>query len=253
MARERRPEDWQETIISFETPHQLRSLSIDEPESADTQDLAVQQEKFKIRLANTEDRRESASLLIEKMYTWRGYTTEGTLGKLPNRITLLSYAGEVVIGTLTLGFDSEIGLLADEMYKDEIDELRQTGHRVCEFTKLAVDQNVRSKRVLASLFHIAYIYAHRIREQTDIVIEVNPRHAVFYRRMLGFVPFGAEKHCDRVDAPAILLRLPLTFAADEIIRVGGKMEKAEHERSLYPFFFSKPDEDGITNRLLRGG
>ena len=36
------------------------------------------------------------------------------------------------------------------------------------------------------LFHIAYIFARRMHDRTDLLIEVNPRHVRFYERMLGF-------------------------------------------------------------------
>jgi hypothetical protein len=51
--------------------------------------------------------------------------------------------------------------------------------------RLAVDNMVQSRTVLAAIFHIAYIYGHRIRGCSDVVIEVNPRHVRFYRSMLG--------------------------------------------------------------------
>ena len=44
---------------------------------------------------------------------------------------------------------------------------------------------------------------------TDILVEVNPRHATFYRKVFGFVVAGAETICPRVNAPAVLLRLDL--------------------------------------------
>lgn len=244
---------WASTIVGlpFESPHSLRKLCIDQAEMSATQELAVEQQKFKIRLANTEDRRGSASLLIQKMYSWRGYQANTVLEGQPNRITLVAVANEQSIGTLTLGFDSAIGLLVDDLYKPEIDTLRAERRKVCEFTKLAVDERIRSKRVLASLFHIAYVYARKIHQCQDIVIEINPRHVRFYERMLGFQRFGVEKLCERVNAPAVLLRLDLEYARQQIAQFGGKMERAVHEKSLYPYFFSQQDEDGITQRLSR--
>ena len=87
---------------------------------------------------------------------------------------------------ISVGFDSPIGLLCDELYLDEINVLRDAGRKVCEFTKLAMDSVVHSKRVLAALFHVAYIYAHRIKGFHHLLIEVNPRHVRYYEKMLGF-------------------------------------------------------------------
>lgn len=244
-------ETWSNTIVSFETPHKLRDLCIPQRNSSSEQLLSVEQQKFKIRLATSEERTKAASMLIQKMYSWRGYETAG-LEERPNRITLLSFMDDVVVGTCTLGLDSPAGLSADEIYKDKIDELRASGAKVCELTKLAIDQNVKSKMVLASLFHITYIYGCLFNGYTDVVIEVNPRHVLFYQKMLGFQPFGPERMCNRVNAPAMLLRQECQYVAQQIKKFGGKMEKAGNERSLYPYFFSASEEIGISNRLLHG-
>ena len=127
---------------------------------------------------------------------------------------------------------------------------RRCARRValCEFTKLAVDNMVRSKAVLAAIFHIAYIYGHRMRRCTDVIIEVNPRHVRFYRTMLGFTTrrgtYGSSRQCSRVIATAA------TFACQgEIARLGGHAELANQIRLLYPYFFSAQEEQGIEGRL----
>jgi hypothetical protein len=150
---------------------------------------------------------------------------------------------------LTLGLDSPDGLVVDQLYKTETDQLRNKGRRVCDITRLAIDQDIKSKSVLAALFHLSFIYGHRIHGATDFLIEVNPRHAVFYQRMLGFEPYGTEKMCPRVDAPAVLLRLDLAHAEKEIRLYGGMGANAVNVRSIYPYFFSKKDEEGICQRL----
>jgi hypothetical protein len=95
---------------------------------------------------------------------------------------------------------------------------------------------VRSKPVLAAIFHLAYIYAHRMRQCTDLLIEVNPRHVKFYETMLGFTTWGEEKMDPRVNAPALLLRLDLSYAKAQIARLGWHAELASEIRLLYPYF-----------------
>ncbi|MGA8146836.1 MAG: GNAT family N-acetyltransferase [Gallionellaceae bacterium] len=242
------------TITSFVSAYgkKLHELSVAQPELPDSKSVSVEDHMFKFRLANSDDGLNSASLLVQQMYSWRGYATSANLHHSPNRFTLLAFYDEKNIGTVTLGLDSEGGLSVDEMYGDKVGELRAMNRKVCEITKLAVDQSVRSKRVLATLFHLCFIYGRNIHGGTDFVIEVNPRHVLFYKRMLGFEHFGEEKTCPRVNAPAILLRLELDYAERKITEFGGQMEAATGEKSLYPFFFSKKDELGITGRLLRG-
>ena len=88
--------------------------------------------------------------------------------------------------------------------------------------------------------------------QPNFVIEVNPRHAVFYKRMLGFTKLGEERQCPRVNAPAILLRLTCEYVAENTAKYGGAMCELPDVRSLYPYAFSPADEAGITRRLVRG-
>jgi hypothetical protein len=142
-------------------------------------------------------------------------------------------------------------LPADENFGDKLDALRRQGRRLCEPSRLAIDKGM-SKRVFASLIHISYIYAHNIQGFTDYIIEVNPRHVAFYKRMLGFADFGGERACTRVGAPAVLLRLPLDYMGAQIRKWGGRMEQHGEERSFYPYFFPIWDEPGITARLVAG-
>ncbi len=251
LSRRREPDEWDKTIVAFQSPYRLKDLCIDQSADQPGEAARVSKQEFKVRLATTEDRRKSASLLIEKMYSWRGYDADA-LGKDPNKITLVSYQEENVVGTLTLGLDSPDGMVVDELYKREADHLRAAGRKPCDITRLAVDQDIKSKSVLAALFHLSFIYGRNIHGATDFLIEVNPRHALFYQRMLGFEPFGEERTCPRVNAPAVLLRLDLAHADEQIVRYGGLGSAVPGVKSIYPYFFSREDELGITQRLLKG-
>jgi hypothetical protein len=206
---------------------------------------------FKIRLAQTHQQRDEVSMLISKMYTWRGYETSGKVSDQPHRVTLVASSNDATLATITIGFDSLIGLMADELYKSEIDALRRQGKRLCEFVKLAVDEGVRSKHVLATIFHLSYIYAREVQEHADlyVVIEVNPRHVKFYQNMLGFEKLGGEKINQRVKAPAILLGQGWEYAQRKVQEFGGRPHLAASEKSLYPYFFSPAEEEQIAQQL----
>lgn len=250
-TRRQAPDEWDKTIVAI-SPYRLKDLTLPEHQAAPSpQDEQVEQQVFKIRLAHSNERVSSASMLVQRKYASRGYEASN-FQKDPARITLMAFQEDKVIGTLTLGMDSNKPLLAEELYKSEIDSLRAAGRKVCELTKLAVDQTQGSKRVLASLFHIAYIYGRVMQGYTDVVIEVNPRHVAFYKRMLGFKEFGPERPCARVNAPAVLLRLELEYVDQQIDSLGGKADTVTGVRSLYPFFFTRQDEVGITHRLVHG-
>jgi hypothetical protein len=205
---------------------------------------------FKIRLADSGGRREAASFLVKRRYGWRGYNVAGIDPYRPNRIALSACdPDDLVLATISVGLDSPAGLFVDSLYRNEVDRVRAERRQVCEFTKLAIDGSVKSKPLLAALFHIAFIYARVLKECTDLFVEVNPRHVNFYRQMLGFVAWGEERYDLRVDASAVLLRLDLEFAEGRIIELGGRVELASQIRSLYPYFFSSREAAGIAHRL----
>lgn len=210
-------------------------------------------DSYGIRLTDTSDGRNSASMLINRMYAWRGYSGDHQPSNDPNRITLTATDKGDVVGTLSIGIDSEVGLMADEVFGAELDAHRANGARLCEFTKFAFDPSVRSKTALANVFHLAVIYARDMHGCTDIIIEVNPRHRRFYERMLGFRKEGDLKINTRVDAPAYLLRVNLNYVTEQISIFGGTFaaDGETEERSFYPYFFSPREERGIINRLLR--
>src|SRR5262249_16807859 len=152
----------------------------------------------------------------------RGYRTAPLPAEaVPDRITLTASDRDQVIGTISIGLDSPIGLLCDEHYLDEINMLRDEGVRVCEFTKLAMDSVIDSKRVLASLPRVLYISAPRIRGGPALVMEATPRHVRYYDRMLGSRGRGPRGMTRRVSPPAVLMALDFAHAADQIGRFGG--------------------------------
>jgi hypothetical protein len=243
-----------DTIINvpFDPAHPLHSLIQDTSADADIQVDEVDRRVFQIRAANSQGLRSSATILINRMYASRGYLSSPlSTQQLPTRITLVASAAGITIGTITIGFDSPAGLNADDPFITETSKLRAESRNLCEFTKLAIDSVMRSKRVLASLFHVAYIYAYRLMRFDDLLIEVNPRHRRYYERMLGFEVLGLERVNPRVNAPAVLLCLNFAHAKAQIALYGGRPDLGDAMRSLYPYFFSGPEEASILERLLR--
>src|SRR6476469_2537523 len=133
--------------------------------SCDDEEILLERSDFQVRLADTRGRRNKSSLLINRMYSWRGY--KGSTNTDPsadvNRITLQACHADTVFGTITVAFDSQLGLAADALYRAEIDAYRNAGAKVCELTRLAVDPKDGSKEVLGALFHLAYIYGGLLR------------------------------------------------------------------------------------------
>lgn len=246
--------NWAKTIVAFESPPRLREVGgqTGEP-TPNANGQVTREDQFKIRLAHNDERTRDAKFFVEKRYGEAGYHGIGGAGakSCPDSVTLATYQGEQVIGTQTLGFDVGNGLLADELYKAEIDILRARGCAVAEITKFALDTKLTSKRFLAAMFNVSYIYLRKLWNYSDVVIEVNPSHVAFYKRMLGFTEIGSERMCPRVHAPAVLLWLDLVEVEKKVAEVAGKHELAKQDRTLYPYFFPPQEEARITDRLLR--
>ena len=233
--------------------HAVRSMLLDrrvptrDPNGEDNRCLLT------IRVADSHGHRSSAHILVNRMYQARGYSVT-PLPETPNanRITLIAIDDDVTIGTITVGFDGPDGLLVEELFADEVEQLRSEGAVLCEFIKLAIDGVVKSKKVLASLMHAAFICAREIEGCTKVVIEVNPRHVRFYQAMLGFSVLVSERHNRRVNAPAVLMSLDLAFAdgkIDSFHSAGSARSGAE--RSLYRHSFSRQETAAVVDRMRR--
>jgi hypothetical protein len=233
-------------------PLRFRSLTMEEAGITGLEEPGAEQTAFKIRVATKHAGfRQAAGTLIDKRYGDRGYATKAQQPQHrdPHLFSFVAYDEGKLVGTVSIRFDSEKGLSADELYKDEIDVLRKEDCKVCEFTRLAVDELTVSKPVLAGLFHTAYLYAAAVHGFNFAVIEVNPRHVGFYRRALSFEPIGPERLNRRVNAPSVLLCAAFDTIAEGLKKFGGRYAEFPRERSLFPYGFSPQEELGILQRL----
>lgn len=243
-------DDFDKTIVNIPSPFRLRDLCPDIRDAPGIQEENLGEQQFKIRLAQTDASRSAATMLVQQRYAWRGYQA-GEIRKQPNRITLLAYLQDKIVGSLNIGYDSPEGLSADERYKAEIDALRAQGLSVGEITKLAIDEHAGSKQVLAGMINIAYLYGimHGV---TDAVIEVTPRHRAFYQRMLDFKQIGDERFYASSHTNVVLMHIRLAQIGERIEALGGK-GSGTGDRSIYPYFFHPNDQLGIMERLRNGG
>lgn len=238
--------------LALDARHTFRSMLVGPPAPVEFLSESDRERCFKIRAAETPRERRSANSLVSRMYATRGYqSAEFDDDESSGTKTFLASDHSAPIGTLTIGLDSAAGLKVDALFPDEVRRIRDLGMDICEFTKLAMDRSARSPRLLATMFHVAYIYAHRVKRLTNLLIEVNPRHVRYYETMLGFNVIAAARYNPRVNAPAVLLSLDLSHAERQIELFGGKPELCASERSAYPHFFSVKDEAGIAGRLRK--
>jgi len=190
--------------------------------------------------------------LVSRRYAERGYVCNDLSTHLEEESVVVcsAFEGLSTVGTIAVRFDSEQGLKADQVFGPELGELRASGMVLCEFGRLALEQHVGdNKQLLAHLFHLAYLHAHRLAACELLVIEVNPRHVPFYRRMLGFKPMGDQRMNPRVNAPAVLMCLDLEYAREQIACFGGQAAIAVSTRTLYPYFYGADEEAAMLAKL----
>lgn len=154
---------------------------------------------------------DAANMLVQQMHACYRDNSESTGERLddPNRVTLAARQYDELAATLTLNRDSPEGLLADALHVAELARLRRPGRIVCEVSRLAVDPDFSSRDLLIALFQAAFKYAMNVFAASDAVIEVNPRHARYYTRLLGFQQIGRQRQCRRLDTPMVLLHQKL--------------------------------------------
>lgn len=160
-----------------------------------------------VTLARTQADLRAVALLLQSLYAARGYLVSRLEANLDSDLILVATASGEPLGTLTLRFDGPGGLRADETYGEQLDAARAQGRRVCELGRFAVARSARSSAVIEALFAEVHRKVRDRREVTDVFIEVNPRHAAFYRYKFGFCVAAEERQCARVHAPSVLLRL----------------------------------------------
>jgi len=204
---------------------------------------------FKVRIASKPGTPQRATGLVEKRYSSRGYQLPKEWED-PQLFTFLEYQDGDLIGTVGIRLDSDKGLAADKLYKKELDGLRNAGRKLCEFTRLAVETTADSKAALATLFHSGYLWAGVIHGYDYCVVEVNPRHVVFYRRMLGFKVHGEARHNPNVNAPAVLLGIEFSEIASNLSKHQAQ-KIASAESGLFNYGFADNEASAIVFELER--
>ena len=187
--------------------------------STDDRRTAAGSSEMVFEIARTCEDFESALRLLYESYVRAGLAVRNPSGIRLTPYHLLNTTevfvakirGEVVM-TISLIADGELGLPMEAMYANEIEELRTLGKRVAEVGCFA------DRRLDVTGFSPAFntltkllVQTARHRGQDTLVVAVHPRHAKFYRRLLGFQDIGGLAYCEYVsNRPAVALLLDLT-------------------------------------------
>lgn len=171
-------------------------------------------DNVKVIIAREYEHMHAVCDLVNRCYSARGYKSNihpGTPFPDAERaayyMALLAIKNGKAVGTVTLGIDSSHGLLVDEVNGKEVHAVRRQGRGVGELVRLAIDDPASSKEVWIALFEQLYVMIRRLGGLTDMFVEVNPRHAPFYRRLFGFSVVADSRTCPRVGAPSVLMRM----------------------------------------------
>ena len=233
------------------TPDFLEDTSVSplEKENLKSVDLETGLEFFGgeviVHIANQTGRRQKAYQLLYDLYLEMGITKRNGDGlwlsihdALPETITFAAIGeGGAVEGALTTVFESSIGLPADDLYKKEIDTIRQADERICEIISLGINKNGKASiKILASLFYCAFLHAWKGENATEFVITVHSDLEDFYCQRVAFEKLGPERNYGKVNgAPTVLLNLSLM-----------EVDRLRRQQRLFPFYMlNRPDQEEL--------
>lgn len=216
---------------------------------------------FSIKIASSLEERKEAFQLAYKVYLGKEYVKINPDEWLVNEydqnesttVFIVKDKSGKIIATATLVFNDDSVLPTEHIYKSEIQEIKKSGSKIVEVSRLVIDQEYRnSKEILVLLFNYMFIYGYHVKHFDSTIIQVNPRHKDFYKKLLNFREIGEEKNCPIVqNAPAILLFLPLSFYYSEIMRQTNVIQESKKDRSLYPHFININQETLVVHYLKK--
>lgn len=221
-----------EKIASFRTVRLKRSSLL--------RDKLGQIELPSFKIAEDLDELKQAFTLVYRVYLKSGYAEENASGMLytvyhliPETRVFIAKSFRKVISTLTQIFDHRLfGLPLDNIYRREVDKLRNEGRKVAELSSLATHETVRWRNLFMYLCRMMYWYSSYNGVQ-DLCITVNPKHVFFYKNIFLFEVFGPEKLHPRVKAPAVLMRLNLDDIEGKLIDIYNHLD---FDCNLYDYF-----------------
>jgi hypothetical protein len=166
---------------------------------------------------------------------------------LPETRVFVARSDDRVVATMTLIPDSPLGLPMDEIYADELRQLRDEGRDLAEVSGLAMDSAYQASGIAILLRLTRMMVIQAVQTESDLCIAVNPHHAAFYRKAFHFQAIGGLKQYRKVNgAPAVALRLDLALARSLMneLRAGHPMISEVHG-----FLFDPVNVEQVIARL----
>lgn len=166
---------------------------------------------------------------------------------VPNAISMDIDFENQRAASITLVNDVLGGFASEKTFPSEIAAMRAKNNgRIGEITGFEISKDHKSRRAIAALLHVLYLYSRQARQMTCIFVQTETARVSFYEQMLGFKKLATA-------GDMVLLSIDLTFMKQQIRTWGGKHKDKDAEQSpykLYPFFFPSRDEAGLLFRVL---
>lgn len=233
---------------------------------AGTEQLNLKQlfDTIEYRVARSREELETAYFLVYKEYLKRGYVKESDsklkfslFNALPQTTTFVSALENEIFCTATLIPDSPLGLPMDEIYHQELIQLRRQNKKLCEISMLASDTDLfgegisvmlNSKKmfIIFYLFKVILDYAKQYLKFDCICITINPKHKLTYDFLL-FKDLGELKIYNSANgAPAIAKYLDLNTVEEQC--------KNSNREGLFRMFLQKQTPpDKFMNKFMFSG
>lgn len=194
-----------------------------------------------LKIAETLDEYAQAFSVLHDEYLASGYIRQsnqaglhfGLHHLLPKTCVFVFKTYLTVLSTMSYIPDtSRFGLPMDEVYKPEIDALRDKGRKVVEIGSLATQRHRRWQNLMMFLAKAVFQYG-MVTGADDLCIMVNPKHVRFYSSIFLFQPFGEERHYEKVGAPAVALRVNMHEIEPSLLAAYGS---GGFDTDLHSFF-----------------
>ncbi len=196
------------------------------------ENLEQQKEKMVAVVAATKEEKEEAVKLLMRRYEEAGYLSKEKLDSREkilvslesesSRTFIVKDKEDKIVGTISVIFDTDKGLPMDEIFKDELDELRNhEGIKIAEIGRLATDDKYTKKDINMFLNLFAATLNYLISEKVDYgCIAINPKQVAIYKTLL-FNQIGEEKKYGSLkDAPAVAMIVNVKEAEEAMIKEG---------------------------------
>ena len=168
------------------------------------------------KIAATRAERSAAFRLVYQSYLEAGLGGPNPSGMhvtpyhlLPTTQVFIATIEEVVIFTMTLVADGELGLPMESVYVAEVAERREQGLSLGEVSCLA-DRRSQFRGFFPVFLRLSRLMVQYARKQSldELLIAAHPKHARFYRRYMDFHVIGEETVYPTVrNRPAVALSL----------------------------------------------